>query len=691
MGEALIDRVEHQPQSGELAASNSIDSIVTLDVLASNPDAANLDRFLNLRQQVYVALFAAFNLLCAKIILALPYFQAMQPAVPYVWATLVIALSTLTLAVCYPPLLAVALRHVRDGRCSVEVIKAFTLTLATIATLYGLFLDFGSLGHQYLYQALPWLVAALTLEQYLFLLFEGKADENSEFNLLRLAGKVRRLEPYPNHAPVEALVAADRIRPGELFKLGAGEFVPCDGKIIEGTAELRERRYSGRPSVRIKSKGHRVFAGSEVVQGEVLCESVALCDDSVITSFVHALEKRVQLTSDTFEAARAIESRLGLLLLVAAVCIGTYAIGAGASVGAVAGLLACVLSLGLILRAPTMWAYLPGLIHTTAFRRGILFRDEASISKLASVRDMLVDVRLLSPPGRITVQSVEILDDRVDRDSLFSVILGVLGNSDDETYSAVTEYLRTQVHTPALHKVSDLRMYEHRGVCASVAGAEFTLGSEAFLIERGVQIQGWELGKAEDYEQLWYVAMLDEIVARITIALPFTADAAHTRQRLDALGIRAIVCSADDAEGVDKLGKRAKFELSSIFGGLNAEQYTEKLRTHSPAAFLINDTTAPLLAESSSVTVSFFDDVRWNLERSDVLLLNTDLDELADMFLIARLARSVRIMGLVVLALIFGLCIAIAGHGLLAAALLSSVIITGLLLVSLNHFRLLLP
>lgn len=680
MGVALIERVEPQPQSGE-----------TIELVTPEESPSSRDRYPTLREQVYFALFAAFNMLLAKLILSLDYFASIQASVPYIWATLLIGLSTLSLAVCYPPLLAIAYRHIREGRCSVEVLKALIIAMATVATVYALFFDFNRLGYQYLYQTLPWLILALTVEQYLFLLFEQKALENSEFNLLRLAGKVRRLEPYPDHAPVESAVSGDLIKPGDLFKLSTGEFVPCDGRIIEGIAELRERRYSGRPRLKIKGKGQRIFAGSELVQGEVLCEAVALSDDSVITSFIHALNRRVQQTSAKFEDAQGIENRLGLILIGFSICIATYVSGAGENLGVVAGILAYLLSLGLVLRALRMWAHLPGLIHTTAFKKGMLFRDEQTITRLAKIRDLILDVRLVSPPGQISVRSLDILDDRVERDSLLSIVLILLGNSDDEVHAAITEYARPQLRSPTLHKVSDVRVYENRGVCGTVGGVEFSVGTETFLVERGVQLQQWELATLEENETAMYVAMQDELVVRMVLSAPFTADAALMRQRLGASGVRAVLCSADESEQVDKFGKRAGFELASIFGGLKPEHYIEKLGTHSPSALLLNDATLPSVAEKADVTASFFDDVRWNLDRGDVVLFDSSLERLADVFLVGRMAQSVRIVGIVILLAALAICITLTTLGLLDAALLSPVLIVILLGVSLNHFRLLLP
>ncbi|MBN8550441.1 MAG: cation-translocating P-type ATPase [Deltaproteobacteria bacterium] len=679
MGLAAVDAVENRPLNEDSLAQHV-------------PVSESVgDHFPSLSDQVVVASFAALNLLLGKLILSLDYFAPVQTELSLVWAVLLVGLSTFSLAFCFPPLLAAAARDIRSGYFSVEVAKAIVLSLSAFALVYALFFDFPRIQFQFLYESLPVLILALTVEQYLFVLFERKAVDNSEFSLLRLCQKVRRLEPYPDHAPVEAVVSADVIKPGELFKLGVGEFVPCDGLIIEGLVELRERRYSGLPVVKFKSKGHKIFAGSEVVQGEVLCEAAALADDSTITSFTHLLNERVRQGNDKFDDAKLIESRAGMLLVAIAVCLGTYVSGAGANIGVVASILACVLSAALLLRAARVWAYLPGLIHTTAFRKGMLFKDAAVVNKLAGTRNFVVDFNLRSPPGRVSILALEIVDERIERNALLSVLLALFGGSEDEFYTVATEHLRKELPTPTLHKASDVRIYEGRGLSGNVGGVEFTVGSEGFLIERGVYVQASEIIPVADREYYVYIAMHDEIVARFKVAGHFTADGRALRERLTDLQVHPILCSLDGTEEVDKAGKRAGFELPAIFGGLSEEQYLEKMKASVPAALLVGDSTPPSVIKEAASTISFFDDVRWNLDRSDVVLLSPSLSRVSEMFLISRLSKSVRMTGLLMLLLSFAVAAGLAAFGFPVAGLLAPVLILGMLLVYLNQFRLLLP
>lgn len=679
MGLAAVDEVANRPQNEDSLAQNlSVTETVS-------------DHFPSLPDQVFVASFAALNLLLAKMVMSFEYFADVQLQLSFVWAVLLVSFSTLAFAFCYPPLLAAATRHIRAGFFSVEVSKALVLALSAFALVYALFFDFSRIQHQFLYEALPILILALTVEQYLFSLFERQAADNSDFSLLRLCQKVRRLEPYPDHAPVEALVSADLIKPGELFKLGIGEFVPCDGIIMEGLVELRERRYSGMPVVKFKGKGHKVFAGSEVVQGEILCEAAALADDSTITSFTHILNERIRQNNDKFDDARIVESRAGLALVAIGVCLATYVSGAGSNIGVVASTLACVLCAALLLRAAKVWAYLPGLIHTTAFRKGMLFKDSSVVEKLSSLKNFVVDFNLRTPPGRVSIQALEIVDERIEREALLSVLLSLFGGSEDEFYSVATEFLRGQLRKPSLHKASEVRIYEGRGLSGIVGGVEFTVGSEAFLIERGVYIQASEVVSAAESESYVYIAMQDEVVARFRVAGHFTADGRHLRDRLNDLKVRGLLCSLDSAEEVDKAGKRAGFELATIFGGLSEEQYLDKMRSSAPAALLVGDLTPPSVIKSAAATISFFDDVRWNLDRSDVVLLSPALARVSEMFLIARLSRSVRVTGMLLLTLSFFIAAGLAFWGFTAAGLLAPILILGLLLTYLNHFRLLLP
>jgi hypothetical protein len=67
--------------------------------------------------------------------------------------------------------------------------------------------------------------------------------------------------------------------------------------------------------------------------------------------------------------------------------------------------------------------------------------------------------------------------------------------------------------------VLDLREYPGRGICGTIHGVELSIGSEDFLVERGIMVQPTDSGVEHEHgEPLLMVAIDDDVVARFWIS-----------------------------------------------------------------------------------------------------------------------------------------------------------------------------
>jgi hypothetical protein len=62
--------------------------------------------------------------------------------------------------------------------------------------------------------------------------------------------------------------------------------------------------------------------------------------------------------------------------------------------------------------------------------------------------------------------------------------------------------------------VLDLREYEGRGVCGSVKGVEISIGSEDFIVERGIMLQPSDIVTPAADERVLLVAIDNDVIAR---------------------------------------------------------------------------------------------------------------------------------------------------------------------------------
>ena len=437
----------------------------------------------------------------------------------------------------------------------------------------------------------------------------------------------------------DKMVRLAELQSGDMVRLKPGFTVPCDAIVEQGIAEVEEVKLSGFATLRFKGEGQRVYAGSVVRSGELLVRVESTFGDSVLSNFTEVLDGviRRNLVPERWETP------LHALVLFLGASAVIYFFRAGASGALVGGTVAGVLATSLWL---DLLAYLPllrGVSITRGFERGILCGEPHQLETLGQVRSLVVD----HAPGHradiLRVADFTIVDERLDSVQLTCALLSILGRSNDGFGGAAAEFLRGRVTEPVLYEVRDFFDYPGKGISAVVAGAEFSIGDELFLLERGVQIQVSEVEEGIDGE-LVYVALGEEIAARFTVHRAARLESPQAMDKLHRLGVRPLLMSQAPCEVADLAGKELSLELGQITGGLSLDQYVDRLRNVSPAALACTPETPSEVSRAATVRLMGFDEVRFNLDPKAITVFRPGLTPLVEAYELGqRLVRTLRV------------------------------------------------
>jgi hypothetical protein len=117
------------------------------------------------------------------------------------------------------------------------------------------------------------------------------------------------------------------------------------------------------------------------------------------------------------------------------------------------------------------------------------------------------------------VKELNLMDDRISEHSLCSCIASIVGRAEDPALATIGDYCQRVVGNVATERVVDLHEYEGRGICGTVKGIEFSIGSEDFLVDRGILIQPTESAVEEGSDdRIVLVAIGDDLIARFWVA-----------------------------------------------------------------------------------------------------------------------------------------------------------------------------
>lgn len=309
-----------------------------------------------------------------------------------------------------------------------------------------------------------------------------------------------------------------RISLGQVVEYRTGDVIAADGRIQRGCLALDERCLSPIPVFRIREEEEIVYAGSVVLAGTASVVALISGDGSTLCQLQQALRPLADSAASGLEFEDARASRWSALaILFLAVAVGIY--WHERSPGYVNALLAAgtVALFGSVCLVSELLYSLRRALVQRWVQRGYLLAHADSCKQLAAVAAVECDASRCGEGSFLHGVSLDVLDDRLARGALCDFLCALVGRAEDPVLVAVGEYCRRNGVTPSVERVVDLHEYSGRGVCGVVHGVDLSVGTEDFLLERGIMVQPSEGSATADGESLILVAIDDDVVARIHI------------------------------------------------------------------------------------------------------------------------------------------------------------------------------
>jgi Cu2+-exporting ATPase len=340
----------------------------------------------------------------------------------------------------------------------------------------------------------------------------------------------RRLRPPESnaHGTADALMATvsvDDLRPGNLIDVGAGEELAADGRVVEGSGQVRMALVTGEAAPVLVGPGDRVVAGTLLADGALTVAVEAVGRETV----VHRMAAELQAAQDRGMAPTSAD-RIApwftiATLAVAALTFAGWWLGRDVET-AVANTVAvlvvacpCALALARPLSAAA------GLGATA--RRGLLLRSSDALLRLARV-----DLAVLDKTGTVTGGTIAVTE---AEDATLRIAAGLERYSMHPIARAITtEAARRGIALPQAQAIHETPGHGIRGV---------------------VDGEAWELRAAGPGE----VALMDSEgkIALIRLGDTTRDDANETVAELRRLGIRVVLLTGDHAAVADRIGAEA--------------------------------------------------------------------------------------------------------------------------------------
>lgn len=343
-------------------------------------------------------------------------------------------------------------------------------------------------------------------------------------------------------------VAIDQISNGDIVVVKAGEQVPVDGVIVEGSASVDESMISGESLPVQKTIGDKLVGGVINNDALLLIKTTAVGAETTLARIIRLVENA--------QAAKAPVQRLvdkvsmvfvPVVIAIAISTLVTWYLYNGhlqeAIINAVTVLvIACPCALGLATPAAIMTG------TGAAARRGILIKDAQALERAHNINIVAFD-----KTGTLTVGSPRLLDTIATDDNakkLLSVAAALQSASDHPLAKAVLQEADLQaIPIPA---ASEAKTFAGRGVQASVDGKTYILGNTRLMGEAAIPLDQLE-DKAKALEtQGRTVSWLAEtgdtatLIGLLGFGDELKPSAKSAIKRLQNAGIKTVMITGDN-------------------------------------------------------------------------------------------------------------------------------------------------
>jgi Zn2+/Cd2+-exporting ATPase len=420
-------------------------------------------------------------------------------------------------------------------------------------------------------------------------------------------------------------VATQSLAVGDLIELRAGDRVPVDGLIIEGSSSLDTASLTGESVPAEMNPGETVLAGSINLDGHLVVEVQRVGEQTTLGKIIALMDTAEQAKPPV---TRLIEKYAGqymtLILLIAA---GVWF--ASNDSEAMLAVLVASCPCALVLAAPaTAIAAI-----AVAARHGILIKGAAFLEELAEVTSVVFDKTGTITKGELTLVGVR--GDQEADDALLRLAASLGATSSHPVSRALAPLAASDDRLP----LTEVREQRGLGVTAMLGGEVVALGRAALFTSLGIAMpavpdhDGPMAGLSRGGHFLGWLLLADEPRLEAPAAI----------EDLRALGLdRQVLLTGDRARVARRVG--SQLGMTDVYAEALPEQKMQRVQQEIRDGFRplvvgdgINDSLALKVGAVGVAMGAQGTDVA--LASADLVLMTSDLRRLGTCIRLSRRCR----------------------------------------------------
>ena len=438
------------------------------------------------------------------------------------------------------------------------------------------------------------------------------------------------------------IIEADQVKLGDILQVRAGESIPVDGKIIEGSTSIDQSAMTGESIPVEKNPGDLVMSGTINLNGSILIEAVKTAGDSSLQRMIMLAEAADAQKAKIVRKANVWAAWLVVISLTTAIVAGciignthnNFWMGFTRAVTVLVVFCPCAF----VLATPT--AISAGIGN--ASKHGLLIQSGEALERIASSNIAVFDKTGTLTKGKPAVVKVQTLSD-ISEDELIKIAASGEALSNHPLAKAIMDYNKSGLYEIKNHKT------------LAGSGIEFEIDGKKYMVGK-VQRDFKDAGKTSDatstndasfsnisldLEASSLVGLYSEskLLGIIFIQDTIKENARKMVETLKALNIRTVMLTGDNENSARYVAVQTG--LDDFKAGCSPEDKmnyikNQEARGNKVAMFGdgVNDSLALRSAFAGIAMGGIGSDVA--IESADAVIVHDNLDAVPYLFKISR-------------------------------------------------------
>jgi len=419
----------------------------------------------------------------------------------------------------------------------------------------------------------------------------------------------------------ERTVPVEQIRVADTVRVLPGETIPVDGVILTGETSVDQSVMTGESLPVDVAAGDSVFSGTINRFGAIDIEVTKVSGDSALQKLIRMVEDAENHQASTQRIADRWASWLVPIALIVALL--AWLITGDIVRGVTVMVVFCPCAL--VLATPT--AIMAAIGQAT--KHGVIIKSGEALERMGSVDTITFDKTGTLTYGRLEVSDILPMADMTP-DGLLALAASAERLSEHPLGKAIAERAKDMPLMP----VYDFKMQAGKGIRATVDGRAYHLGSEKYIAEAGVHLDGPARAALEQLrgEGKASVIVADEtrVVGVIALSDALRPETPDVVKRLADMNTRAVLLTGDHATAARFFA--AKVGIADVRADLLPEekvQMVTELKRRGRVCMVgdgVNDAPALKTADVGVAMGAMGSDIA--VDAADVALMTDDITRL---------------------------------------------------------------